>query len=160
MTASGKIRGNRKMLKAKINLLIYLADPQSRPVVIIVFAHVVRPSVPTFPNLAKQNKFLAKTMFTTGETVGLAEWIIDDSYLVFVWWRLEKMHFSQVSYIFYMAMKIILRICTLQFRTILIFPQDWPWKDICFAYRVLTWYLFKQFHCQKCTLSHISFCNA
>ena len=27
------------------------------PVVIIVFAHIVRPSVPTFQNLAKQNKF-------------------------------------------------------------------------------------------------------
>ena len=36
----------------------------------------VRPSVPTFKNLAKQNK--VKTMIATGETVGLAEWIIDD----------------------------------------------------------------------------------
>ena len=34
----------------------------------------VRPSVPTFQNLAKQNH--VKTMFTTAETVGLAEWII------------------------------------------------------------------------------------
>ena len=33
-----------------------------------------------FSNLEKQNK--AKTMFATGETVGLAEWIIDDTYLV------------------------------------------------------------------------------
>ena len=31
----------------------------------------------------KQNKFQAKTMFTTGETVGLAEWIIDDPCLLF-----------------------------------------------------------------------------
>ena len=38
------------------------------------------PSVPTFQNLAKQNK--AKTLFATGETVGLAEWIIDDTCLV------------------------------------------------------------------------------
>ena len=39
----------------------------------------VRPSV---QNLAKQNKCQAKTMFTTGETVGLAKWIIDDTSLV------------------------------------------------------------------------------
>ena len=48
-------------------------------VVIFVFAHVVRPSVPTFQNLAKQNK--AKTMFASDDTVGLAEWIIDDNVL-------------------------------------------------------------------------------
>ena len=35
----------------------------------------VRRSVPTFQNLAKQNKFQA--MFSTGETVGLADWIVD-----------------------------------------------------------------------------------
>ena len=63
--------------------LILSADPQSLPVVIIVFTHVVRPSVPTFQNLAKQNKFQAKTMFTTGKTVGLAEWIINDICLVY-----------------------------------------------------------------------------
>ena len=57
------------------------ADPQLWPVVIIVFAPVVRPS-PIFKNLGKQNEFQAKTMFSTGETVGLAEWIIDDSCLV------------------------------------------------------------------------------
>ena len=58
-------------------MLIHEADPQqSRPVVIIVFAHV-RPS--TRPHFSKQNKFHAKTMFATGETVGLAEWIIDDT---------------------------------------------------------------------------------
>ena len=43
----------------------------------------VRTSVPTFQNLAKQNKFQAKTMFTTSETVGLDEWIIDDIQFVF-----------------------------------------------------------------------------
>ena len=51
----------------------------TRPVLIIVFIHVVRPFVPTFENLANQNNFQVKTMFTTGETVGLAEWIIDDT---------------------------------------------------------------------------------
>ena len=53
-----------------------------------VFAHVVRtsvhpyvrPYVPIFQNLAKQNK--AKTIFSTGETVGLVDWIIDDTCLV------------------------------------------------------------------------------
>ena len=70
-----------------------LGRPQSWPVGIIVFTHVVRPSVrmsvPTFQNLAKQIK--AKTMFATGETVGLAEWIIDDPCLgilfCFIGWR-------------------------------------------------------------------------
>ena len=68
-----------------LNILIHSADPQSWPVGIIVFAHVVRnvrTSVPTFQNLAKQNK--AKTMFATGETVGLAKWIVDDTCLVSV----------------------------------------------------------------------------
>ena len=55
-----------------------MADPQSRPAVIIVSAHVVRPS----PLFTKQNKFQAKTMFATGEAVGLAEWIIDDTCLI------------------------------------------------------------------------------
>ena len=43
-----------------------------------------RPLVIIFQNLAKQNKFQANTMFTTGETLGLAEWIIDDTCLVIV----------------------------------------------------------------------------
>ena len=44
----------------------------------------VRPSYvsSTVQNLSKQNKFQVKTMFTTGETRGLAEWIIDDTCLV------------------------------------------------------------------------------
>ena len=46
------------------------------PVVIFVFAHVVR------PHFSKQNKIRAKTMFAIGETVALAEWIIDDTCLV------------------------------------------------------------------------------
>ena len=60
-------------------VLIHEADPQSRSV---YSAHVVRPSVPTFQNLAKQNKFHMKTLFTNGETVYLAEWIIDGTCLV------------------------------------------------------------------------------
>ena len=63
--------------------LIQLAKLQSWPVEITIFTHVrlsVRLYVPTFQNLARQNK--AKTMFDTGETVGLAVWIIDDTCLV------------------------------------------------------------------------------
>ena len=64
--------------------MIHSANPQSRTIKIIVFAHVVhplvRPSVPTLQNPGKLNK--AKTIFATGETVGLAEWIIDDTCLV------------------------------------------------------------------------------
>ena len=60
--------------------LIHEADPQSRPVVIIMFAHVVRSSVR--PHFLKQNKFQVKTMFAIGKTVGLAEWIIDDTCFV------------------------------------------------------------------------------
>ena len=47
---------------------------------ITIFTHVdpyVRTSVPTFQNLPKQNKSSLPV-----ETVGLAEWIIDDSCLV------------------------------------------------------------------------------
>ena len=50
------------------NILIHSANPKSRSVEIVVFALVVRPSIPTFQNLAKQNK--AKTIFANGETVG------------------------------------------------------------------------------------------
>ena len=51
-------------------------DPQSRPAVIIVFTEVAgRPSV-------KTKQILSETMFATGETVGLAEWINDDTCLV------------------------------------------------------------------------------
>ena len=59
-------------------------DPLDRPTVragsIIVFAHVVRSYVRPFgAHYSKQNKFKA-----TGETVGLAEWIIDDACLVWI----------------------------------------------------------------------------
>ena len=60
--------------------LIHSADPQTRPVVIIIFAQI---SVCTFQNIAKQTKRRVKIMNTTGGTVGLAEGIIDDT--CFVW---------------------------------------------------------------------------
>ena len=45
----------------------------TRPVVIIIFTRVVRPSVPTFQSIAKQNKRRAKIRIATGGTMGLAE---------------------------------------------------------------------------------------
>ena len=50
-------------------------------VVIIVFEHIVRSYVRP-PHFSKQNKFQAKAMLATGETVSLAEWIIYDTCLV------------------------------------------------------------------------------
>ena len=47
-----------------------------RPVGIIVFAHVV------LIHFSKSSQTKYKTMFATGKTVGLAEWIIDDTCLV------------------------------------------------------------------------------
>ena len=56
-----------------VDHLIHSADPQSRPVVIIVF--IVRTYVrPHFSNIAKQIEFQTKTI---GETVDLAEWIFE-----------------------------------------------------------------------------------
>ena len=64
-------------------LLIHSANPQSRPVVIIIFAQIsVRQSVLMFQNIAKQNKRRLKIMITTVGTVGLTEGIIDDTCLV------------------------------------------------------------------------------
>ena len=40
------------------------------------------PSVPTFQNLAKDNNFQVKIVITTGKTVGLAEWIVDDTCII------------------------------------------------------------------------------
>ena len=45
------------------------------------------PSVPTFQNLTKQSK--VKAMYATGETVGLAEWIIDDTCAIFMCYYFE-----------------------------------------------------------------------
>ena len=76
----------KEQLHAEVTVfkLIHEADPQSRPVVLIVFAHVVRPYVrPSVrPHFSKQNKFQAKTMIATCETVDLDEWIINDTCLV------------------------------------------------------------------------------
>ena len=57
-----------------IIFLIHSASPKSQPVGIIVFAHGVRPH---FSNLEKQNN--KKAMVATAVTMGLTEWIIDDT---------------------------------------------------------------------------------
>ena len=61
----------------RIRCLIHSANPQDndKDNCFRICRSFVRPSVSTFQNLANQNK--VKTMFATGETVGLAEWIID-----------------------------------------------------------------------------------
>ena len=74
--------------KKLLNSTYLYIDPLVQPIVTAGMDHYfrtcfrpfIRPSVPTFKNLAKQNK--VKTMFTSGETVGLGEWIIDDTFLV------------------------------------------------------------------------------
>ena len=60
------------------DILIYSANPKSRLVGIIVFAHVVRPS----PRFKSRKTKQQKTMFATSLTMGLAEWIIDHTCLV------------------------------------------------------------------------------
>ena len=63
---------NAKSISLFYILLIHQADPQSRPVVITIFARVVCPSIPTFQNLAKQNNSQVRIVIDTGGTVGLA----------------------------------------------------------------------------------------
>ena len=60
-------------------------DPRGRPTVTAGsdnYFHVCR-SVPTFQNLAKQNKFEVRIVIATVVTVGLAEWIIGSTSLVY-----------------------------------------------------------------------------
>ena len=65
----------------------------------IVFAHFVRPYRSSVrPHFSKQNQFQAKTMLATGEIVGLAEWIIDDTYLVLLYvFQLSEKLLSQTT---------------------------------------------------------------
>ena len=73
---------NRRKTCGGNNILIHEADPQSRLIVIIVFAHVVRLSVRH--HFSKQNNFQAKTVFATGETVGRLSWVIGDTCVIFI----------------------------------------------------------------------------
>ena len=79
-----------------------------------MFLHMyVRPSVR--PDFSKQNKFQA-----TGETVGLAEWIIDDTCLVTIAnakeiykWMHNKMIFDNLPFHFHIPM-ILFQLCKLE----------------------------------------------
>ena len=70
-------------------------DPRGRPTDTACSDHCfctcrsfVSPSV-THPHFSKQNKFQAKTMFATDESVGLAEWVIDDQVPILFFDRLK-----------------------------------------------------------------------
>ena len=72
----------------KLSVILY--DPRGRPTVMAGSDHFFRTwclsvltSVPTFQNFAKRNNFQVRIVIATGGTVGLAEWIIDDSYVLF-----------------------------------------------------------------------------
>ena len=56
-------------------ILIHVANPQSRPVVITIFRRGC-PSIPTFQILLKENNYQVTIVIATGGTVDLAEWII------------------------------------------------------------------------------------
>ena len=58
---------------------VVIFDPRGRPTVKAGSDHCFCTSRPHF---SKQNKFQAKTMSATDETLGLAEWIINDNCLV------------------------------------------------------------------------------
>ena len=73
----------------------HVIDPLGRPTVTAGSDHCFcscRPSVRPSP-LSKQYIFQTKTMFATGETVSLAEWIIDDTSLVCIFCLIAKMQF-------------------------------------------------------------------
>ena len=73
------------------SILIHSANPQSRPVAIIVSGHVS-----TFQNIAKQNKLQMKIIIATGGTVGPAEGIIDDTCLVILFILLLNIEIKNV----------------------------------------------------------------
>ena len=78
-----------KMRKKEKRKRFHFDDPLGRPTLPAGSDHYFRTcfrpsaSVPTFQNIAKQNKCRLKIMIAiSGGTVGLAEWIIDDTYLI------------------------------------------------------------------------------
>ena len=82
MTKDGADRLRSFTLQLLEPVIKNLIDPLGQPTVtagnvIIVFANVVRPS----PLLKSSKTKQQKTMVATGETVGLAVWIIDDTCL-------------------------------------------------------------------------------
>ena len=79
-TCSGNLA---EKLKIQLGIFLYSIDPRGRPTVMAgsdhwLFSHMLS----VRPQFSKQNKYQLKVMFATGETVGLTEWITDDSCLV------------------------------------------------------------------------------
>ena len=64
-------------------------DPRGRPAVTAGSDNYFRmcclyvASVPTFQNLVKQKKVQARIVIANSESMGLAEWIIDDTHALF-----------------------------------------------------------------------------
>ena len=69
-------------------------DPRGRPTVTADSDHCFCTCSPSVcPHFSKQNKVQVKTMIATGETLGLAKWIIDDTCLVIFSW-LKILHYA------------------------------------------------------------------
>ena len=78
-------------------------DPQGRPTVTAGSDHCFCTYCPSVrPHFSKQNKFLA-TMLDTGETVCLAEWIIDDTVLSCIELNLPCLMLIQVLGCYFIA---------------------------------------------------------
>ena len=80
------------LLAEWISVDLFLLDPLGRLAVTAGcedhLFHTCRPSVPTFQNLSK-NFHSSEKVVAPGEPVGLAEWIIDDLFLLFYMSSLE-----------------------------------------------------------------------
>ena len=97
--------------KKKQYILIHLADPHSRPIVIIIFAHVsVHTSV---KNIAKQKKQRVKIMIVSGGTVGLAEGIIDDTCVITKLELTHRLIWCKKVNLFSVALFVIFGACVL-----------------------------------------------
>ena len=81
--------------------MIHEDDSQSRSVVITIFARIVCPSVrpvPTFQNLTKQNNSQTTIVIATGGgSVSLAEWIIDGTHVLFLFFWHISIYFRSKS---------------------------------------------------------------
>ena len=87
----GKERGTKKLSSVSTTSMrqVKISDPRGRPTVTAGSDQcfcTCRTSIPTFPS----NKFQAKAMFATGETVALAEWIIDYTRYLIIYCIIQK----------------------------------------------------------------------
>ena len=88
--------------------VVYI-DPRGRPVVITIFTQSVRPSVRPYVRKSKNFKFKRQSL--PARDCGLAEWIIDDSCLVFIIFRGIEFHENWPPYKF--RFYLLLSICIL-----------------------------------------------